>query len=322
MKCVINDQVVLSRALEGPLGPHIGAFAESRSALGYARWSMQREVRLAAGFSRWLKHEGIALRHVGGDHVSRYLRDRARQVRPHRGDAAGLRHLLDFLRREGVIAAEKIPARRLSPAEGCAQEYARYLQEARALAGPTIVNYVPFIRGFLTDRFGSGPVRLARLTAGDVVRFVRRRAPQLHLKRAKLLTSALRSFLRYARYRGAVTLDSAAAVPVVANWSMPAIPRAIATDQVRQLLASFDRRTAIGRRDYAIVLLLARLGLRCKSTCACGATSDSSCARPGRPYSISSGSWSSIARPPSPRRWRSRGRNSQQMCNPRIGRSV
>jgi hypothetical protein len=55
MKCVINDQVVLSRALEGPLGPHIGAFAESRSALGYARWSMQREVRLAAGFSRWLK---------------------------------------------------------------------------------------------------------------------------------------------------------------------------------------------------------------------------------------------------------------------------
>src|SRR5439155_489593 len=107
-----------------------------------------------------------------------------------------------------------------------------------------------------------GPVRLAGLTAGDVVRFVRRQAPQLHLKRAKLLTSALRSFLRYARYRGALTLDLAAAVPVVANWSMPSIPRAIGTDQVRRLLASLDRRTAIGRRDYAIVLLLARLGLR------------------------------------------------------------
>jgi site-specific recombinase XerD len=84
----------------------------------------------------------------------------------------------------------------------------------------------------------------------------------LHLKRAKLLTCALRSFLRYARYRGAVTLDLAAAVPVVANWSMPSIPRAIGTDQVRQLLASIDRRTAMGRRDYAVVLLLARLGLR------------------------------------------------------------
>ena len=262
MKCVINDQVVLSRALEGPLAAHIRAFAESRSALGYARCSMQREVRLAAGFSRWLKQEGIALRRVGAALVSGYLRDRAREVRPNLGDAVGLRHLLDFLRGEGVIAAEKTRARRLSPAEGCAQEYARYLHEARALAGPTVINYVPFVRGFLTDRFGRGPVRLARLNAGDVVRFVRRQAPRLHLKRAKLLTSALRSFLRYARYRGAVTLDLAAAVPVVANWSMPAIPRAITTDHVRQLLASFDRRTAIGRRDYAIVLLLARLGLR------------------------------------------------------------
>jgi site-specific recombinase XerD len=84
----------------------------------------------------------------------------------------------------------------------------------------------------------------------------------LHLKRAKLLTTALRSFLRYARYRGEVTVDLAAAVPVVANWSMTSLPRAIAADQVRQLLASINRRTAIGRRDYAILLLLARLGLR------------------------------------------------------------
>ena len=132
----------------------------------------------------------------------------------------------------------------------------------RALARATIVNYVPFIRGFLKDRFGNGSVMLSRLSARDVVRFVQRQASHLHLKRAKLLTSALRSFLRYARYRGDVTLDLAAAVPVVANWSMPSIPRAIGADQVRQLLASINRCTAIGRRDYAILLLLARLGLR------------------------------------------------------------
>ena len=126
-----------------------------------------------------------------------------------------------------MIPAEKISARRLTPAERCAQAYAQYLREARALARATIVNYVPFIRGFLTDRFGDGPVRLSRLSAGDVVRFVQRQAPRLHLKRAKLLTTALRSFLRYARYRGEVTLDLAAAVPIVANWSMPSIPRAI-----------------------------------------------------------------------------------------------
>jgi site-specific recombinase XerD len=76
------------------------------------------------------------------------------------------------------------------------------------------------------------------------------------------MTTALRSFLRYARYLGEVTLDLAAAVPIVANWSMTSIPRAISADHVRRLLASIDRHTALGRRDYAVLLLLARLGLR------------------------------------------------------------
>lgn len=259
---VINDQVVLSRALEGPLATHIGAFAKSRTAQGYAVDSIHRQVLLAACFSRWLKQQGIALRQLRSDHPSRYLRERARRVRRCQGDGAALRHLLDFLRREGVIAAEKISARRLTPAERCAHTYAQYLRDGRDLTRATIVNYLPFIRGFLTDRFGAGPVRLSRLSAGDVVRHVQRQAPRLHGKRAKVLTSALRSFLRYARYRGDLTLDLAAAVPVVANWSMPSVPRAIGASQIRQLLASFDRRSAIGRRDYAIVLLLARLGLR------------------------------------------------------------
>src|SRR5207244_2161118 len=81
-------------------------------------------------------------------------------------------------------------------------------------------------------------------------------------KRAKLMTTALRSFFRYARLCGQVTLDLAAAVPIVASWSMTSIPRAIAPEQTQKLLASIDRQTAAGRRDYAILLLLARLGLR------------------------------------------------------------
>jgi len=105
-------------------------------------------------------------------------------------------------------------------------------------------------------------VRLSLLSAGDVVRFVQRQAPRLHLKGAKMLTTALRSFLHYARYRGDIARDLSTAVPTVANWSMSSIPRAIPADAVRQLLASINRRTAMGRRDYAILLLLARLGLR------------------------------------------------------------
>ena len=262
MNVVINSQVVLSRAPEGPLAAHIWPFAKSLSALGYARASIHRQVLIAACFSRWLKQGGVARPSITVDHTVRYLRYRARRQRPVAGDFAALNHLIDFLRREGVVPAEKIAARRLSAIDHCALAYEQYLRETRALARSTIVNYVPFIRGFLNDRFDDRSVILSRLCAGDVVRFVQRQAARLHRKRAKLMTSALRSFLGYARYRGDVTLDLAAAVPVVPNWSMTSIPRAIAPDQVRELLASIDRRTVMGRRDYAILLLLARLGLR------------------------------------------------------------
>jgi site-specific recombinase XerD len=169
---------------------------------------------------------------------------------------------MEFLRCERVVPAEKVPTRQLTPAEQCVQAYEQYLREERVLAEATIVNYVPFIGRFLKDRFGAGPVKLSSLRATDVVGFVQRQARQLHLKRTKLLTTALRSFLHYARYRGEIRLDLAAVVPCVANWSMPSIPRGIVPDQVRRVLSQIDRRTAVGRRDYAILLLLARLGLR------------------------------------------------------------
>lgn len=262
MRCVINSQVVLSRPPEGPLAAHIVSFAKSVSDQGYCLYSLKRQVRIVACFSRWLKQRGIAVRSICADHPVQYLRYRARHVRICEGDHAALTHVIDFLRREGVIPAEKISADRLTAVERCTQAYEQYLREARALARATIVNYVPFIRGFLKDCFGDGQVTLSRLSAGDVVKFVQRQVPRLHRKRAKLMTTALRSFLHYARYCGDVTLDLAAAVPVVPNWSMTSIPRGIAADQVRQLLISIDRSTAIGRRDYAILLLLARLGLR------------------------------------------------------------
>ena len=262
MNCTIDNQIVLSRAPEGCLAAHIGPFARSLSKQGYALDSVHRQVLLAACFSRWLNRQGVRLRSISSEHPSQYLRYRARQVRPDRGDFAALQHLLSFLRAEGVIPAEIVSARPLTQTERCWRAYEHHLREARGLAQATIVNYVPFVRNFLIDRFGDGAVTLSHLSALDVVRFVQRQAPRLHPKRAKLLTCTLRSFLQYVRYRGKAKFDLAAAVPVVANWSMSSIPRAIAADQVRQLLASIDRRTAMGLRDYAILLLFARLGLR------------------------------------------------------------
>jgi len=262
VKFIINDQVVLLCAPEGPLAPHIVSFLEWAIGQGYAPCSLRRRIRISVGFSRWLAEKSVRLHSVSSRHFDQYLRYRAQRQRICEGEATALKQLLDFLRDRDVIPVEKIRQRRLSPVEQHVHAFERYLREERVLATATIVNYVRFIRDFLKDCFGSGPVRLSQLCAGDVVRFVQRQVPRLHLKTAKLLTTALRSFLRYTRYRGYVRLDLAAAVPVVANWSMPSIPRAIAPDQVRRLLAQINRRTAVGRRDYAILLLLARLGLR------------------------------------------------------------
>jgi integrase/recombinase XerD len=262
MKYIISDGVVLSRPLEGPLAAHIVSFAKWSSEQGYSLCTLHRQVLIAAQFSRWLRQKRVRLRSISLQHTERYLRSRGRRVQINRGDAATLKHLIESLRREGVIPAEKRTAPRLTAIDRCAAEYERYLREDRLLATATILNYVPFVRGFLKHRFGNGTVRLSHLRPNNIIRFVQRQAHRLRPKRAKLLTSALRSFLQYVRYRGEVTADLAAAVPIVANWSMTSLPRAIEPEHVRKLLTSINRRTPIGLRDYAILLVLARLGLR------------------------------------------------------------
>jgi integrase/recombinase XerD len=262
MKCTVDNDVVLARPLEGPLSTYIPGFAQWTREQGYAFPTRRWKVHLVACFSRWLRQQAISTRCISSERVTRYLRSRARNVKVRGDDAFTVQQFLDFLRRHGVVPAEKIAPPRLSPVEQAVHAFERYLRDERMLTEVTIVYYVAFVRSFLADRFGDGPVRLSRLCASDVVRFVQHLAPRLHLKRAKLLTTALRSFLHYARYLGQVTCDLAAAVPTVANWSMPSIPRAIPADAVRRLLASINRRTVTGRRDYAILLMLARLGLR------------------------------------------------------------
>lgn len=128
-----------------------------------------------------------------------------------------MRQFLEFLRHKRVIPPEKVRSR-LSPVEHETQAFETYLRNERVLADATISYYVPFSRGFLADRVGPGRVTLSRLCAGDVVRFVQRQAPRLHLKRAKLLTTALRSFLRYARYRGEPTKQETRGITITREY--------------------------------------------------------------------------------------------------------
>jgi integrase/recombinase XerD len=264
----IDDQFVLLRlgpgGPEGPVATYLRPFAGWLRQQGYKRDYVMFHLVLAASFSKWLKHKHTRMlgNRITSQHAARFLKWRYKRRRPDPHNPAAIRHFMEFLRSAKVIPAEKISRRQVTPTERCIQAYGEYLREERAVTKATIVNHIPFVRLFLKACLGSGPAKLSSMGATDVVRFVRRHAGHLGLGRAKIMTHALRSFLRYARYNGEVTLDLAAAVPTVANWSMSTIPRAIAPEQVRQLLASIDRRTPKGRRDYAILLLLARLGVR------------------------------------------------------------
>ena len=168
MKFVLNDQIVLSRAPEGPLGHYIASFSEWVSGQGYALFSWRYRIRLVAGFSRWLAERNVCLRSISTAHSVAYLQSRARRRRLRGEDATVLAQLLDFPRHRGVIGAEKIGPPQLSPVDRCVEAFERHLREERALTRATIVNYVPFVRGFLNDCFGSGPVVLSRLSAKDV----------------------------------------------------------------------------------------------------------------------------------------------------------
>ena len=246
--------------LDGPLGPYIDSYAAEMRGEGYARQTREVQTRLVADFGRWLAKRGILAQKITPELFRLYLRARARRRRPTRNDLSALLRLWDLLVRQGVVSTPASPV--ATPAERLQSEFRLYLQQERALASTTQNCYLTFVSDFLTERFGAGRVDLSGLCAADVTGFVRRRAVTIRSKRVQLMTTALRSFLRFARYRGDIDKDLAACVPAVANWKLSTIPRALPPDQVELVLASVDRKTAVGRRDYAILLVLARLGLR------------------------------------------------------------
>ena len=144
MKCVTDNQVVLIRPPEGPLAAFIRPFAGWASEQGYVPDSLRQRIRIATGFSQWLGEKALRPPNIHSQHCTQYLRYRARRLRIQRCDAIALGQFLEFLRRQGVTAAEKAPLRRLTPVDRCAQDFERYLREERVLAQATIVYYVPF----------------------------------------------------------------------------------------------------------------------------------------------------------------------------------
>ena len=257
MERFFKDPRTPERFRSGPMGSHMQLVADSLFKDGYTRKTIRYHLRIIDHFGRWLKGRGQATENITNDHVRTYVRQRG-CIR--NGDAGALIRLLDMLRQNGAVPEE--PAGKVIPAELIIRAFTRYLQQERAVASSTIANYALYSKRFLVWRFGNRRFDLASLKAADVVEFVQHQAAGVRSEAIKNVTTALRSFLAYVRYRGDISVDLASAVPRVANWSQSTIPKGLPPEDVRRVLEGCNRKTALGRRDYAILLLLARLGLR------------------------------------------------------------
>ena len=251
-------------SVEGPLAPYFEPYAESLADQGYSQVSYWKKTFLISEFSRWLRRKAVSVGEIATAHEEAFLRHRARRRRLKGGDRIALSKVTGWLQEKGIIEGRATAPVETSAVERVLQEYRSHLREDRGLTPATIENYAGYVRRFLTDISGEGELHLASVHAGQIVDYIRRKAPQDRtFASAKDIVTALRSFFRFARYRDYVHTDLAAAVPSVAGWSMASIPRAMPADCVRVLLnASKEWRTPAGLRNRAILLLLARLGLR------------------------------------------------------------
>ena len=181
--------------------------------------------------------------------------------RSHRSDRAALRRLLEHLRDHGVIP---IPVVETDPhaSDRLVCDFQHYLLQQRGLAPTTADYYLKTVKRFLRERFGTQPLNLEALCPQDITSFMVQQARRYSPGHAKLFATTLRSFLRFLFQRGAITHDLGQAVPTVPNWRLSILPKFMKAEDVDCLIRSVDRNTPQGQRDYAILLLLARLGLR------------------------------------------------------------
>jgi site-specific recombinase XerD len=220
-------------------------------------------MRLLARLSLWLADEGFGAEQLQPSEVHRFVRvHRAAGYRYPRSVKA-LRPILTYLRELGVTPPPP-PAAFDGPVDEISERYRRYLTVERGLGEVTAHGYVKMVRPFLQGRLSPDgcTLDLGHLTAADIVSFVAVRCPHQNHRTASLTVTALRSLLGFLHVEGVIEQSLAAYVPSVASRRLAGLPKGLDADQVRRLLASCDRSRANGCRDFAVLILLVRLGLR------------------------------------------------------------
>jgi site-specific recombinase XerD len=243
----------------GPLAPFADAYEAELIRRGYSPLTAVNELRQVGRLSCWLDARRLQVGALSRDSIERFVAEHRA-----RGDGAycslqGLFALLDVLRGLGMLEAEQ-PAVPSAPNEVVLMAFERYLLGERGLSACTAAAYVTRARRLLDGL--SGDDRLASLTAGGVTGAVLRETAMLSVGSAQFFVAALRAFLRFCFIEGLIEADLSSAALSVTGRRRSSLPRGISRADARALLGGCDRRVAIGRRDYAVIVTMLRLGLR------------------------------------------------------------
>ncbi len=169
---------------------------------------------------------------------------------------------LEHLRRHGLIR-EQSSTVQSTARDRLLQSYADFLRDEKGLAESSLRVYLPVAASLVEYLHGKHDrTGLRRLNASIIRHFLFGRAKGRSSEYVRLLAISLRSFVRFLHLRGKIADDLTTAVPTVRKWSQTSVPKKLTPDEVKRVLAVPDRKSATGRRNYAILLLLARLGLR------------------------------------------------------------
>lgn len=256
-----TDPAAVERLKANLLGSHLDSYTLLVSRLGYRRRTVREQLWALAKLGKWLEREGLVVADFSEGIIERYLDHAGKSVHRRRGDVLTLHRFLDHIRSKGLIPCSE-PKVDASPLGMIKKRYDNYLTNERGVTAVTGSRYWYFIRCLLVDCFGDGPIRLRELCAQDISRHLLRRSHSRTPKVAQLMVVALRSFFRFLFEHRETECDLSKAVLPVPTWRLADVPKYLESHEVEHLLNGCDRSTPVGRRNHAVLLLLARLGLR------------------------------------------------------------
>lgn len=250
----------IARLHKGPLDSYIGVYADRLVAEGHCCQSGARCIRVTADYSAWLASKRHGVADVNEDSIKQYEQFRKKYRRPFLSDHSALIRLLMVLRETNATAPCKTMV--LDPLAQVVLDFEQYQRQERGLCETSVIRHRPPLKKFLRQCCSEGVSSFSTLTGKDVTQFLVQHAHDQSPSSAKNMCWTLRAFSRYLLYQGHTTQDLASAVPSIRAWRLTTLPENLSAQQIETVLSSCDKGSALGLRNYAVLMLLSRLGLR------------------------------------------------------------